>query len=613
MGQATKRKKMKPWSISTTVRNPARIADFLRVLGDGFDQAMWDNEAQTDYQAHLIAARMYGGSNPQFLGNLSEEQIQLLQGTDDISLENARAIMSAKCYQDPPMRGRTSFKPLQKFGFADLEDGNGRYRSVRITKAGRALLSDDVDDSDLFLRSLLKWQLPNVLDGAGFPASSGYDLKPFVCVLKLIAAVNRLCERNRMNQVGISQTELGVFGLTMFRWDQVEETAQEIIDFRRRNGSLPHWERDQALFAARDSLRPGFEMKHTLDYADNAVRYFRYTGLLRLRGQGRFLDHEPVRKVEISALLESDTGEAVEYDPQEMYRTVLGDPSKPLLPWETHRELEKTAILLLDEIEQYMGEEYVNRADFAHKDISDMKRLVADLRLKRDDVLTARAKSEMTDPTKIEQMIDELRSLLSRGQTGAMQKSLLLEWAVASGLVALNDAEEIRPNYPRGDDGQPRAHAPGGKPDIECYYDGFSCICEVTMLRDRSQWMMESQPVMRHLRDFEETRDEGEDVYCLFIAPSIHRDTINYFWVSVKFSYEGARQRIVPLTIKEFCEVLEVCLECRKREKALTKEDIRKLLAQIVRLTDGLDSSQDWLSKIPTALQGWKQGVLGER
>jgi len=42
MGQATKRKKMKPWSISTTVRNPARIAEFLGAFTDGFDEATSD-------------------------------------------------------------------------------------------------------------------------------------------------------------------------------------------------------------------------------------------------------------------------------------------------------------------------------------------------------------------------------------------------------------------------------------------------------------------------------------------------------------------------------------------------------------------------------------------
>jgi hypothetical protein len=38
---------------------------------------------------------------------------------------------------------------------------------------------------------------------------------------------------------------------------------------------------------------------------------------------------------------------------------------------------------------------------------------------------------------------------------------------------------------------------------------------------------------MRHLRDFEEkTKKES---YCLFIAPQIHQDTLETYWISVKF------------------------------------------------------------------------------
>ncbi len=597
-------KRLKPWSISTTVRNPDRIADFLGILKDQFEGAEWNIDAQVGYQTHLIANRLYGAFNFQFYNGLSQEQVALIEGDGDINFEDAKAIMDAKQYTDPGMRGRTSFKPLQKIGFADLYEGK-----VRVTQAGLALLSGEVDDGDLFLRSLLKWQLPNILDKQGFPAKGGYCLKPFVSVLHLIGAVNDLCRKRSIKPLGISQTELGVFGLTMIRWDEVGETAREIVDFRIKHATLAHWERDQALLEDRASLRSGFEMKYTPDYADNVVRYFRITGLLRLRGQGRFIDHEPVRKVEIDALLKGDTGKPIDYAPPRRYCEVLGDPNQPLLPWETHRELEKkTAVLLLNEIEEYEGEEHLDRGVFANKNIAEMKSLVVDLRLKRDEILSVKAKFDMEEPKNIREKIAALRGLTKQSK-GGMQKSLALEWIVASGLVALNDAEEIRPNYPRGDDGLPRAHAPGGKPDIECYYLGFSCVCEVTMTRNRSQWMMESQPVMRHLRDFEDGRKESEAVFALFIAPSIHRDTINTFWIAVKHEFEGRSQRIVPLTIEQFCTVLEVCVECKERGRSLTKDDILGLLWRVVELTEKVGSSTEWNERIPAALGEWKREV----
>jgi hypothetical protein len=61
---------------------------------------------------------------------------------------------------------------------------------------------------------------------------------------------------------------------------------------------------------------------------------------------------------------------------------------------------------------------------------------------------------------------------------------------------------------------------------------------------------------MRHLRDFETTFNK--DSYCLFIAPKIHIDTLNTFWFSVKYEYQGRKQKIVPISINQFVEILEV-------------------------------------------------------
>lgn len=44
---------VKPWSISTTVRNPARLRDFLQVLADLAGKP-FDASAQREYQIRLI-------------------------------------------------------------------------------------------------------------------------------------------------------------------------------------------------------------------------------------------------------------------------------------------------------------------------------------------------------------------------------------------------------------------------------------------------------------------------------------------------------------------------------------------------------------------------------
>jgi len=107
------------------------------------------------------------------------------------------------------MRGRNSFKPLEKFGFAKIDND-----IVRVTESGYLLLNEKSDYGEIFLRAFLKWQLPNPLERS-FPASRGYNIKPFVGVLHLISEVNELCKKQELKPIGLSRLEFNVFALTL--------------------------------------------------------------------------------------------------------------------------------------------------------------------------------------------------------------------------------------------------------------------------------------------------------------------------------------------------------------------------------------------------------------
>ena len=49
----------KPWSITTTLRNPERIRNFLIVLKE-LEGQEWNEENQVKYQILLIKSRFYG-------------------------------------------------------------------------------------------------------------------------------------------------------------------------------------------------------------------------------------------------------------------------------------------------------------------------------------------------------------------------------------------------------------------------------------------------------------------------------------------------------------------------------------------------------------------------
>ena len=95
----------KPWSVTTTVRNPGRLRDFLGVLLQ-LENSDWNHENQKKYQVLLIQNRLYGYENPQFYNNLSQDEVDLIDDySKEISFETAEKIFNEKNYEDPPMRG----------------------------------------------------------------------------------------------------------------------------------------------------------------------------------------------------------------------------------------------------------------------------------------------------------------------------------------------------------------------------------------------------------------------------------------------------------------------------------------------------------------------------
>ncbi len=190
-------------------------------------------------------------------------------------------------------------------------------------------------------------------------------------------------------------------------------------------------------------------------------------------------------------------------------------------------------------------------------------------------------------------------------------RPIILEKLSSLSLLALNDALKIQPNYPVGDDNEATCTAPANTPDIECFYESFNAIGEVTMLKNRDQWFNEGQPVMRHLRDFEDQHPE-KPAYCLFIAPALHRDTINTFWISVKHGYEGRRQRIIPLSIQDFVLILKILLRLRSESKFLNHAQILNLYEQIGISSNDYTDSQEWISNIRNIILSWQESIAPE-
>jgi hypothetical protein len=599
---------MRLWSVSTTVRNPDRIRNFLQILRS-MEGEIWDIVSQEKFQILLIQNKLYGFGNPQFSNNLTLRQRKWLE-SNDLTYKQSKEILKAKNYVGGgDMRGRQSFNPIEKMGLSYIDDN----KRVRISSFGNYFLQSDYDIGEVFFRSLIKWQYPNP-DLNKYKAEDGYNIKPFIASLKLISLVNGICKNNHIKEKGVSRHEFAIFFLTLSNYKDIDYRANEIIEFRREYDKLKSKE-DKLNFSEKYFLSNFIEYEswsNALDYTDNIIRYFRLTRFFYIRGNGWYVDLEPRRNVEINELIKFDNASAQSFETKKEYIDYIGDIYKPILPWENKKTLKRVIANLIKDIEEKqnalikIGMMIPEKPSYGKElnNIDLLKRKVDELRTYIRKMSDIESQHYSKTRSNIETYIESLKNIFSV----QADRSVELERLITLSLNALNDALRIKPNYPVGDDNQPTFTAPANMPDIECYYNSFNAICEVTLLTNRSQWFNEGQPVMRHIRDFEKS-NSTKDVYCLFIAPKLHRDTINTFWFSVKYEYEGNPQKIIPLTINQFTYLLEVLLRLKEENKFLTHQKIKDLYDSIINQTKSINSSNNWISNIPKIIKIWGESL----
>ena len=586
------------WSASTTMRNPERTLNFLKTATE-IEGEVWNDDTQCKYQTLLIKNRYYQPTAK----NLSDKLYALVTNyTHEMTFAEADEIFRQKQYVDAPMRGRTSFDPLEKLGLVSLDENGNGIEHVRITDFGRMFLNGEIDLGDVVFTSLIKTQFPNPLEDG----RRDYNIKPFIGTMRLIKRVNELCVIQGINPVRISREEFGIFVLSLKSYLDIENVAHRIIAFRLTKRSLLT-EEEKAEFVYNyiaDYLR-NFHNPHKniKEYTDNIIRYLRLTKYVYTRGGGYYIDLEPRRMIEINAILHIDLGAALKITKSE-YKQYIGDYHAYTLPFETVNALTEIARRIIDEnnaLAENLG--ITIRTVELPVITGELRQVIAELREQRTELQNLLIRNEYQDAQRIDEAITALSNTLTRRISGGNRPSVELEKWANIALNILNDAVLIKPNAPLGDDNEPTFTAPAGVPDIECYYDGFGAICEVTMLTGRDQWYNEGQPVMRHLRSFEQANNAQEN-YCLFVAPRLHTDTVNTFWTAVKYEYEGQKQKIVPITITSLIDILGAVRNAKTARRMFQKEDIQRLYDNCVDISAVNDSTR-WQEHIGRTINTW--------
>ncbi len=204
----------KPWSISTTARNPERLRDFLRILKKLEGQA-FDKKNQVKYQILLIQEHLLKPLNIPLKFRKYHEEPEV-----EIPYEEAEEIFYSQNYEAPPMRGRQSVNPLNKLGFSITREG---FESTVITELGNKYLDGDYDIGYIFFKSLLKLQFPNPWS-ENFSDKEGFNIMPFIYVMYLIYKLN-----NRSVKKGLDKTEFSVFVPILINFNQIDEYVKKIL------------------------------------------------------------------------------------------------------------------------------------------------------------------------------------------------------------------------------------------------------------------------------------------------------------------------------------------------------------------------------------------------
>lgn len=246
----------------------------------------------------------------------------------------------------------------------------------------------------------------------------------------------------------------------------------------------------------------------TGEAVDEFIRKMRITGIVSLRGNGRFLDFNSFELDKINYILQH-------YCDYPRFATK-------------------------QEYFEYMGT--VDSNILTVQEISENE--VSDVR--------AKTLNEWATNYDKDDIIKELRIVCGKGESKnpilrIIDKPTRFEFLTSIALKQHFESLEVCPNYHVDDEGLPTFTASGGLADIECFDTDNNPLVEVTLMTARTQATNEMPAITRHLQEAIE-KYPNKIVFSLLVAPSIHSDT-KYMAEFSKYRYNVD---ILTYTLEEF-------------------------------------------------------------
>ena len=503
----------KPLSFSTTMRNPNRIVSFLNCLLP-YENKILTHDVIMKVVHNAIREKLY----TPVIVNRTPDLAYILKSDDekysDIQIDFIIE-MSPQNHKEAGFeygwdsRFDTIFKLPMEFGFVQYAMGE----PIRISTTGHMLI-DALNEEEpneekiqmVFLNSMMKYQSNNPY------RKNANSNVPLILLLQVLKMLKQDTEENG---AGVFRQELSLF----ICWPDNDAKAlyDKIKQIRSEVGYLYSdeymYEICLELLGASDEQRNRFKLSQICGEAvDEYIRKMRTTGIISLRGNGRFIDYNAWEIEKIDYILENYS-EYKSFESKDEYFDYIG-------------AIDTTVISMENAVPA---------------DTTDLRR--------------ATLKRFASEYSK-EVIYSELHKLCTKTASTDYMLKLLpgpvrLEFLTSIAMVQNFENLEVTPNYTIDDEGLPTNTASGGKADIVCFDKVYQSLVEVTLMCGRQdQVNNEIVPIRRHL--LEEKKNQ-ENTFSVFVAPTIHEDTKQIAeWYKFKEDLD-----IVPYAIDEFVDKIQ--------------------------------------------------------
>ncbi len=548
---------------TTSPRTPLKMIPEIRLLYEKFFNKKWNKEVQITFIDDLITSGFFEGNG------------------------------SSK-YKDFSARDRINRAP-KALGFIDLSP------KIDLTPAGKEFIYGR-RPQEIFLRQLLKFQLPSPFHKENSQIEGTFYIKPYLEILRLIRDLQY-----------ITFDELKVFALRLTDFRDYDLVKNNITKFRieKKNyrGNYKKFLNDiwtniicetykdniysgnTRIRETQDSSIKKFiitKKSNDRDYADACFRYLRYTGLIAISNTNKSISIYRDKLRDVDYILSTVNREPVFVDDEINYKEYLFDSTIPKL----YVDNKLNIIDYILRISNYTKRQLID------KDIEELKNIKDDIVKQRKDTVIKNQISEIKSYSLYSEIIDTYNEIIANNY---YDNPLMLEYNTWRAMTMLNGGT-IKGNFNFDDFGQPLSTAAGNMADIECHYEDFILTVEVTMQQGQRQYEMESEPVARHFGNIKKKLDK--DTYCLFIAPTINNASLAHFYAlnKIGISYYGGKTKIIPMELDLFMLLVENAYNYKTQPKP---NNIRDFLDKALEQEELSIDENDWYNRIRMCTSEW--------